>query len=146
MPLVAATLQTAIETLASKPGSTKADCATKWAQAIGSYMSVVIPASTTAAGGIALLTTALESAFGSKTCPADMDTALDAYALTVAGGMTGAGFTGAPPSTSVGFGELFETFEDTHAAAAKKIADAIHAWAVTGKATPLTTGPVVVWS
>jgi hypothetical protein len=98
-----------------------------------------VPATTTAAAGKAVFQVALADAFAkpnSAQVATAMDVAFATYATTVAAGMLGAGFTGIPPAAPVGFATLFlPPYEATHAAAAAKIGNRIHAWASTGAAT-----------
>jgi len=149
MPLVAAALNDALEEVFSAPGATAADCATQWADALGSYVSGIVPASTTVAAAQAALATALTAAFAGTdpvTTTVAMDAAFAAFAATVGGGM--ATFTPTPPAGPVGFGDLLvPPFAETSPDAAAAVATKVHAWLTTGVATliapPFT---VLTWS
>jgi hypothetical protein len=147
MPLVAANLQSDLESLMTDHGATAADCAALWASAFGSYASDVVPESTGVSAAQAALETALAAAFASSSALAAMDTAFTAAATTIAAGMAPA-FAGVPPPAPIGWAALLaEPYPETAADAAAKVANAIHAWMITGQAT-LVAPPntVVPWS
>lgn len=135
MPLSKSSLKSAIEAIGNK--TTIADAATAWASAVGAYAGGVVPsAAAVIAGAQATLQAALVTAFAERpSAAASMETAFAAFALTVAGGMTAAGFTGVPPTGQVGFATVFGSTTSSASDAATTISDAIHAWMITGKAT-----------
>jgi methylmalonyl-CoA mutase cobalamin-binding subunit len=139
MTLSASNLKTAIQAIGNK--TTIAAAAEAWASAVGAYASDLIPVSGAVAGAQTTLQAELATAFAERPSAASkMDDAFDAFALTVAGGMTT--HTGAPPAGTVGFAAVFSPTEDA-ADAAEDIADAIHAWMITGEAT-LKASPFTV--
>src|SRR5690606_31078956 len=95
-------LQSELESLFSEPPDTVAACAQAWADAVGSYASGVVPASTSVAAAAATLAGALASAFETEDASVPMDTAFQAFAVTVGTGMAPA-FVAAPPPSPVGF-------------------------------------------
>jgi hypothetical protein len=147
MALVSAGLQSGLLNLMTTPGATPAAAAALWAAAFGSYAAGVVPTSTTVAAAQATLQIALAAAFALPSATAAMDTAFQAAALTIAGGMAAGGFTGTPPGSVVGWATLLVApYSATNALAAAKIANRIHAWMLTGTtvlvAPPNTPG---VW-
>ena len=132
MTLSASSLKTAVQAIGNK--TTLAAAAQAWASAVGSYASGVVPSAAAAiAGAQSTLQGALATAFAERpSAAAKMEIAFAAFALTVAGGMTG--YTGTPPSGDVGFATVFASTTDDAADAAEDIANAIHAWMITGKA------------
>jgi hypothetical protein len=144
MPLVAATLESSLADLFDAPPATVAGCAQAWADALVDYAGAIIPASTTVATAGATLTGALVAAFSGTTAPAAMETAFAAFAVTVGGGM--AGYVATPPPSPVGFALQLATNASTKAAAAASWASLIDTWLRTGSATPLPSGPPILWS
>jgi len=135
MALNLANLQADIEALAENPGDTIAACAQQWAEAVGSYASGVVPASTTVATAQTALQAALTAAFATPAAAAAMELAFTAFATTVALGMVGAGFTGVPPPGPVGFAAQFAGAKPTtHAQAGQQLGTLIDAWMRTGTA------------
>lgn len=136
MPLALPALQSDLQSCFASPPATIAQCAQAWADAVQSYASGVVPASTTVSAAAATLSGALASAFASTSAPPLMETAFAAFALTVAGGMVAAGFAGVPPPAPVGFVAQFAGPKPgTHADAAQQIAARIDAWMKLGTAT-----------
>jgi hypothetical protein len=136
VPLDAGSLATSLQGIG--PQGTIAAAAAAWAGAVGAYAAGVFPASTAIAAATAGLQTALADAFAqedSTDAIEAVEDAFGAFAVVVAGGMAGAGFTGAAPSGDVGFAELFDDPTDDASAAAEAVADAIHTWMQTGTAT-----------
>lgn len=136
MPL----LLTALTTSPGIPGASGSDypptrlaCAQAWAAAMQAYASGVLPASATVGAAAATLTTALDAAFGSPTVAASMESAFLAFATTLGGGM--AGFAPLPPPAPIGFATMFLTTESTRQGGVTKVANAIHAWMLTGSST-----------
>lgn len=142
MPLNKPALKNALVGVASAPPGTLAACAQKWAEAVGLYFTAVVPPSAAVAAAQATLQVALTSAFAgtdAATLAAKLETAFAACAITIGGGM--AGFGPVAPAGQVGFAQLFAPpFAATHDAAADKIANAIHAWAIT-HVSPLLVPP-----
>jgi hypothetical protein len=124
---------------------TLAACVTAWCAAIQAWASAVVPASTTVAAATATLNGALTAAFGTTGAAAAMETAMTAFGATVGGGMAPA-FVAVPPPAPVGFATLFSSNSATKQGGVDKVADALHAWALTGTATPSGGGPAVNWS
>jgi hypothetical protein len=120
--------------LFASPPATRELCAQEWADAMASYASAVVPASTTVAAASATLATSLATAFAQPSAAAQMETAFTAWATTVGSGMAAAGWTGAPPPGAVGFATLAGTQPATHADAAASFAGLINTWALTGTA------------
>jgi hypothetical protein len=146
MPLDAAGLKSDIKAIADDAPATVLAAAQAWAQAAVFYAGSVVPASTTVSAAGATLQSALASAFGTTSAAAPMETALAAFATTVAGGMAGAGFAGTPPAGAVGFAGLFAVTRETTEAAADAVSAAIDAWMKTGTAVPLAGGAAVLWA
>jgi hypothetical protein len=129
----------------ANPGSSFADCAQQWADAMVEYAAPVAPPSTTVVAAGQALRSALAAAFAVPGGALPLtDQAFTAFAASLATGMAPA-FVGAPPPTPVGFASLAGTLSPTHAAAAGNIAGKIHAWFVKGTATP-PSGPPIFWS
>ena len=138
--------------LAIDGGSSKADAAGQWGDALESYAGGVVPA--LAAGVMdsakAALETALESAFGeasASSSASSMESAFASFASTMAGGMS-PDFTGTPPPDDVGFLALLDTNKATKAIAAADWASAIDTWMRTGLAQ-IAGGPPpppILWS
>lgn len=146
MALVKADLADGIEAIGADPPDTAAECAQAWAAAIVGYASNVTPTSTTVAGAEPTLASSLTTAFESDDAAPGMESAMAAFAVTVAGGMAPA-FTGTPPPDPVGFAAQFAGAKpETHAEAGSQIADLIDVWMKTGTATPSGGGAPVNWS
>lgn len=146
MPLIVSALQTSLTSTFSEPGATIADCAAKWANAIGSYFAPVVPPSTTIAAAQATLQAQLAAAFAQPSAAAAMDAACTAFAVTMGAGMAPA-FVAVPPPDPVNWAALFsEPYPDTAAQAAQKITARLDSWARTGTATPSIGGSLVPWS
>jgi hypothetical protein len=146
MPLVTATLQTQLQDVFTNFGSDIPSCASKWADAIATYFTPVVPPSTMVAAAKATLTAQLAAAFAQPFAPPAMDLACTAFALTVAGGMALA-FVAVPPPAPIGWATLLaEPYPISAAEAAQKIATALDARARTGTATPSVGGSPVPWS
>lgn len=138
-------LEAGLESVASSPPATSAQCAEAWADAIESYTLLVVPTSTTVSVAAIALASDLLSAFDSGDAPPTMELALAQFATTVGGGM--AGFTATPPPGPVGFAaEFAPPFPATHAAAAASVGALIDTWMRTGTATPSGGGAPVNWS
>lgn len=135
MPLVVATLQSALQDLMTNHGATAAACAASWASAFGSYAGSLVPASTTVAAAQATLQSALAAAFASPSAAAAMDAGFQAAAATIGAGMLPT-FAAVPPPSPIGWASvLAEPYSATAAAAATKVSAAIDAWMKTGTAT-----------
>lgn len=149
MPLNAPGLQDDLESEFADPPATHPECAQAWADAVGSYASSVVPASTLVTAAKATLATALAAAFSgvdAASTAASMESAFTAFATTVGGGMAPA-FVAIPPPAPVGFAALFAPpFPVTHAAAAAGYASAIDTWMRTATATPSGGGAPVPWN
>jgi hypothetical protein len=146
VPLDKDALKTALQTIASSPPATVPLCAAAWADAIGTYAAGLTPPSSTVAAAKAALQTALQTAFGTAAAAEAMETAFTAFGVTLGAGQAPA-FAAAPPGDPVGFETLFgPPFPATHAAAAQRIADAIHDWMTSGTATPSGGGDDVDWA
>lgn len=124
--------------------ASRASCAQEWADAMESYASAIVPASTTVASAAATLSTALAAAFANASAAAAFDTAFAAFATTVGSGMTG--FTAVPPPLALGISATLATTNATHAAGASAFTTKIDTWMRTGTATPLPSGSPVNWS
>jgi hypothetical protein len=142
----------ALKTSPGLPGAGGADypatrtlCANAWGDAIQAWAATVVPASTTVTAATATLKTALDAAFAAPSAAAGMETAMTAFALTVAGGMAPA-FIAVPPPAPVGFAAQFASNATTRQLGVDKVANALQAWALTGLATPSGGGPAVNWS
>lgn len=146
MPLVAANLQSALQSTFTNHGATIADCSSLWASAIGAYFTPVAPPSTTVAAAQAILQTQLAAAFALPAAADAMDTACTAFAATVGAGMAPT-FVAVPPPAPVNWSALFaEPYPETAAEAAQKIATRLDTWARTGTATPSVGGSPIPWS
>lgn len=124
--------------------ASRAACAQEWADAMQSYASAIVPASTTVAAAAATLSTSLASAFALADASTAFDSAMLAFATTVGSGM--AGFTAVPPPAPLGVSTLLATTQSTHAAAAAAFTSKIDTWMRTGTATPIPSGSPVNWS
>ena len=129
------------------PGSRTA-CAQAWADAIESYATVIVPASTAVAGAAITFRLLLVSLFASATtvsaAASGFDTAMASFAAELGTGMTG--FTATPPPAPLGSSSLLSTTQATHGAAAAAWKTKIDAWMKTGTATPIPSGTTVNWS
>lgn len=148
MPLVAATLASQLQSLFENPPPNAAGCAQGWANAMQAYVSSVVPPSTTVAAAASALASSLATPFSGPNAAPAMEIAFTAFALSVGGGMAGAGFAATPPPAPVGFAPLFAGPKPTtHSDAAQGIASQIDTWMKTGVATliapPFTVSP---WS
>jgi hypothetical protein len=127
-----------------------AACGQAWANAIGTYAASITPPSTTVAAAQAALGSSLGAAFGQPSAVAGMESALATFAVSVGGGMAGAGYVGTPPPAPVGFALAFSNPPpppDTHDAAADELATLLDTWIRTGIATLATPpGTVIPWS
>lgn len=124
--------------------TSRASCAQEWADAMESYASAIVPASTTVTAAAATLSTSLASAFALADGRGAVSTAFSAFATTVGSGMTG--FTATPPPGSLGVTALTASAKATHALAAADWSSAIDTWMKTGTATPSGGGSTVNWS
>ncbi len=104
------------------------ECATAWADAMGAYAAGVVPPSTTVVAATATLEGAVESALNGVTTPVDMDTAFQAFAVTVFGGMPPPPPAKIPAPVGILFATPLATPSLTHAAGATKFADFIDTW------------------
>lgn len=145
MALNKAGLITSLTTLFSDPPTTLVDCADDWGDAVQSYASSIVPASTTVTAASTTLKTTLATTFQNNDSPS-MLTTLEAnfltWATTIGGGM--AGFTPTPPPGSIGFSSLSDA--SSHSIGATNFANKIDTWMKTGTAYTLPSGPLVNWS
>jgi hypothetical protein len=133
MPLVAATLQSGLQSAFASPAPDYAGCAQAWANAVGSYAAAIAPPSATVAAAQSALSGALASAFAAPNAVPGMESAFASFAATIGAGMAGAGFSAIPPPAPVGFGPQFAGPKPaTHADAAGQIAALVDAWMHTG--------------
>ncbi len=140
-------LESDLEALFVNPSIDATTLAGQWADTMEDYTTGVVPTSTTVTAAAATLKTALTPLFGS-TAPAAaaMDTAFQAFAVTVGVGMLPA-FVATPPPLPPGFvAGLLPPFPATHATAAAKWKTIIDNWMRTGTAVPSGGGPSVPWS
>ena len=146
MALDKSQLATALQQIAENPPATHAAAAAAGSDAIATYAGDVIPATTTAASGAALLLSAFLSAFQSPDASLGMESGVLAYGATVGLGMLPA-YAAVAPVAPVGFAALFAGISGNAAAAAQNVADSIDIWIKTGTAT-LVAPPntPVVWS
>jgi hypothetical protein len=136
MPLNLGALQNGLQSVADNAPKGPAAAGQAWADAVQSYASGVIPASTTVSAATATLAGALATAFSGGAAAPGMESALASFALTVAGGMAAAGFAGVPPVGPVGFATQFGGPKpQNHADAASQLASLIDSWMKTGTAT-----------
>lgn len=144
MPLDKDGLASALTQVAADPPPTSAECAQAWADAMKAYAENIVPVSgavSTAAGELA---SDLAAAFNSGAAAPLMETAFSKFAGTVGGGMVG--YTPTPPPAPVGFATQFlSPFPETHPEAGSAIADLVHGWMTTGKATPSGGGAPQDW-
>lgn len=145
MTLNKAGLKTALQNLGAQ--ATTAGAAGAWAAAVGDYASGIVPASTTVGAATAALQTALAAAFAQPSAAADMETAFESFATSVAGGMTGYTPTVIPASGGIGFAALFATNRSSASGAATVVSNAIDNWLTTGSSTLIVEPHAVVsWS
>lgn len=142
MPLVEATLAADLEALFADPPPTESECAGEWASAFESYASTIFPTSSTVSIAAATLRGALSGFNGDTQLASKLASALTGFAGTIAGGMAPA-FAGTPPASPL---SLTFSNHDTPRAAAQAIASAVQTWMITGTATPIPSGPPVLWS
>lgn len=146
MPLLPTTLKQQLQALSEHPGSTIADCAKQWSDAVQAYAVGIVPPSTTVAVAAGALQGQLTSAFATLAAAPLMDQAFTAFALAVGGGMAPA-FVAVPPPAPLGFATLFaEPYPSTAEAFAERMGTAIDLWMRTGTATPSIGGSPVPWS
>jgi hypothetical protein len=150
MPINGPGMKTGLQNGFTAGATTFAAASLSWANAVQTGVTAIVPASTTVAAATTALRTALTAAFNHYTSPyaaPHMETAFAAFAVTLGGGMAGAGFTATPPADEVGFATLFNKTYATHAAAAQAVSDALVTWLKTGTATlSAPPGTVVNWS
>lgn len=148
MPL----LLTAFTSSPGIPGTGGADypltrlaCAQAWASAAEAWAAGIVPISTTVTAAATALSASLDSAFGSETVAASMESAFLTFATAVGVGMVG--YVPVPPPASIGFSTLFSTNSSTRQAGVDKVANAIDVWMRTGVST-LIIAPftVVPWT
>lgn len=146
MALNPTTLQSSLEALFAEPPATAAECAQAWADAVESYASGIVPASTTVSAAAAAMVGALEAAFASPSAAPAFDAAFATFATAVAAGQLPT-FTGTPPPAPLNVASLLALTQPTHAAAAAAFTTLIDLWFRTGSAT-LVAPPntVVPWS
>ena len=146
MALVAATLQLALESAFASPGPDYASCAQGWANAMVSYASPIVLASTAVSAAGTALAGALAAAFATPSAIPGMESAFHAFAASVGLGMVG--FAPVPPAGPVGFaGQFAGPKPTTHGAAAQSVASLIDSWMRTGVSTLIAPpNTVVPWS
>jgi hypothetical protein len=142
MPLNPSGAKTTLGNLFKSPVGSEATAIISWKNAILTLTAGVIPASTTVAAAAATLATSLSGFNASGAAAGKINSALVAFAATVAGGMAPA-FTGVVPIGSPGV----EFSNGSNAqAAADAIIDTIDEWLQTGTATPSGGGDPENWS
>lgn len=123
------------------------DAGEKWADAIASGFSGLVPSSTTVSTAKTVLQTALTAAFQDLNggCITKMEAAMAAFGATVATGMLPT-YTGVPPAGPVGFASVFTSPVNNNSWCAQ-VATKIQQWVTTGTAT-LVAPPntVIPWS
>jgi len=147
MPLALPALKQGLERTFAEPAATAPLCAQGWADAVSVYAAKIVPPSTTVTTATSALSNALGTAFQTLDAVPGMEAAFKTFGAAVGLGM--AGFAPVPPAGPVGFASLFSGAQPTtHAEAAARIGDAIHAWLTTGTSTLLTPpgSPPVMWS
>jgi len=145
MPLNPSALSSGLQSTFSAPPPSAGGCAQGWADAVQSWCSSIVPASTAVASAAATLQGALAGALAGIDAAAALESAFSAFAGTVGLGM--AGYTPTPPPGPVGFASQFAGPKPaTHADAAGAIASLIDAWMRTGSSVLIATGVVVPWS
>ena len=146
MALNKVALTTALTSLFSNPPDSIDGCAAAWADAMESYATSIVPASTTVPAAASDLEAALKTTFvnnGSTAMLTTLESDFLTFATTVGGGMTG--YTSTPPPGLVGFSTIGNA--DTHATAAANFANKIDTWMKTGIATLIVSPYTVVnWS
>lgn len=134
MPLALSALKQGLERVFAAPPATHAACARGWADAVESYATGIVPPSTTVSAAASALASALSTAFQAPDAVPGMESAFAAFGVALGGGM--AGYAPVPPPAPVGFAQLFIAAKpETHADAATRVGDAIHAWLTTGVST-----------
>lgn len=153
MPLSSSTINTELLKLLDKDnpsfvgfGQNPLQVATKWADAIDNYASLVIPISTTSIPAKAAFIAALIPGVAPGAFMPALTLALTTYASSLAGGMTLAGFVGTPPPVPI----VLPLFPATPLTTASMVANSwstiIDTWFRTGTATPIIGGSPILWS
>jgi len=155
MPFISNILETEIrkindEPFASFEGFPKdvPEAADRWATAIDTFASSVIPASTTASAAKSAFASVMQGVSAqSGNGLALLSNALTAYAGALAGGMTGAGFIGVPPPAPIILDSIspIGLGGGSGADVAAALATLIDTWFKTGLATPIAGGAPVPW-
>lgn len=155
MPLLIANIQSSLAKLMDKDNvafvgypTNSAQVANNWADAVNQYASLVIPISTTSVGAknamIAAMLPGLSAPGGFF---AAFISGFTAYALTLGGGMAGAGFVAVPPPVPINFGPLLALpLDGPLSTKISTMASIIDTWFRTGTATPSAGGSPIIWS
>lgn len=138
--------------LFTSPPASAPLCADAWAGAMASYAQLVIPPSTSVQAASLTLGGTLSSLFqvspGLRTVEVfanQLEAAFLIFATSVGGGMPG--YVPTPPAGSIGFLNLLQTTQPTHASAAAAWSTAIDSWMRTGFSTlAVTPFTVVPWT
>lgn len=117
-----------------------------WADIADALMSGVIPASTTTEIAREALKGVMSgiSNEAANAIPL-LYSGFAAYATTLAGGMTAAGFVGTPPPNPIAYAPTGLVTNDAKIEAIN-LASALVAWAKTGTATPISGGSPINWN
>ena len=112
----------------SDPPLPVGECATAWADAMGAYAAGVVPLSITVVAATAALETAVASALAQPVAAPAMDTAFQAFAVTIFGGMPPPPPAKIPAPTGIAFATPLASPSAPHALGASKFADFLDTW------------------
>jgi len=155
MPLLLLNIEASLTELMDKDSlgfvgypNNDAQVAANWADAVDQYASLVVPVSTTSAAAKSAMVSAILGGLGTPGSffPAFI-AGFTAYALSLGGGMTGAGFVGTPPPLPIDFTTFLALpLDGPLSTKISVMASTIDTWFRTGTAVPSGGGAVIIWS
>jgi hypothetical protein len=119
--------------------------ASRWANALNTYASAVIPASTTSAVSLTAMQGVLMQI---QPGVFPLASSITAYAASLSIGMLGASFVGAPPTAPLDLSPAFyiPLVEGSNAQRVSAITSIIDSWFHTGTATNVISGATMTWN
>lgn len=124
------TLEDGLAKLFSESPDNAPECGRRWAAIVREYFTLLVPPSVNVTPGEAGLAQQLGSAFAAEDSFAALEQAFQTYAVQLGTGMTP--YVATPPPGLIGFARLSRNQYESVREAAAAMADAIHAWALTG--------------
>ena len=119
------------ESLFSNPPDTESECAELWGDAVSAYFLGLSPPPVTITGARAAFVAALSGMSEPGAAFAIFPVAFSVLGASIASGLPIVVTPASPPSSSIDFSSLSNQSDPK--AAANVVANAIHAWALTGK-------------